>query len=734
MSRSRSPAAGERWRLGREWLAVGLLTSLAVAAVVLAGGLNRVNNVIYDRLALLRPTPPAKELVIIAIDDRSLARLGRWPWSRDLHAQLLDRLAQARPKAVVYDVLFLEPTAQDAALAAAMGRVPTLLPLSMQAPGPNGAPFALVRPPQPLAGAAAGLGQVNVRYDADGLLRRVHLRDGGPGAWTDHLALKAFHRLRPKAAVNADEMLVPFAGPPGAFPTVSFAQVLAGEVPDQVFKDRIVLVGATGAGMGDRFPTPVSGEAGDLSGVEFQANVLSALLQDREIRPAGEGWSLALGLGAVWLLMTAMLTLPPRRAMVVGLLLGLCVLGLSAGLLAGLRIWLMPAAALMGLILAYPLWGWRRLAAASAFLGAEIDRLAADPAMADLDKAPAPGGDLVGRQAWLLDRAIARMSALRRFTADALAALPDATLVLGAQDQVEMANDAARALFGPELEDQPWSALAGRLAASEPLTGPPSGLEGRQVRLADGRTLQVGLAARQAGGVILRFADVTALEAAHRQREQALQLLTHDMRAPQASILALLENPEVRADPQTLAGRIAGYARKTLALADGFVQLARAESGPVRAEAFDLADVVAQAADDLWPQWQAKGLKLEAQGPAEALARGDAALTARAVGNLLGNAVKFSPAGGTIRCTLAKGRGARAGQWVLRIADEGPGLDKAAVAGLFQPFKRFDTGRSDGAGLGLSFVRVVSERQGGFVACDSAPGRGAIFSLGVPQA
>lgn len=734
MPRSRPVAAGERWRLGREWLLVGLLTSLAVAACALTGALGRADNLIYDRLALLNPPPPAKELVIVAIDDRSLAELGRWPWGRAVHARLLDQLAQAKPKAVVYDVLFLEPSADDQALAQSMRGVRTLLPLTMQAPGPNGAPFTLVRPPEPLAGAAAGLGQVNVRYDPDGMLRRVHLRDGGAGAWTDHLALKAFRLARPKAARPPDELIVPFAGPPGAFPTVSFAQVLAGEVPVEVFRDRLVLVGATGAGMGDRFPTPVGGRGGDLSGVEFQANVLSSLLQGREVRPAGPLWSLGLGLGAVWLLMTAMLTLSPRRAMVVGLALGVGVLGLSAGLLAGLRIWLMPAPALLGLLVAYPLWGWRRLAAASAFLAAEIDRLAADPAMADLPKAPPAGGDLLGRQAWLLDRAIVRMSALRRFTADALAALPDATLVLGVGDQVEMANDAARALFGPDLEDKAWAELAGRLASAEPFDGPPSTLEGHQVRLADGRTLQVGLAARQAGGLILRLADVTALEAAHRQREQALQLLTHDMRSPQSSILALLDNPDAAADPQGLAHRIAGYARKTLALADGFVQLARAESGPVRAETFDFADIVAQAADDLWPQWQAKGLKLEAQGPNEALARGDASLTARAVGNLLGNAVKFSPAGGTIRCTLAKGRGGRAGQWVLRIADEGPGLDKAALAGLFQPFQRFDAGRSDGAGLGLSFVRVVAERQSGFVACDSAPGRGAIFSLGVPQA
>jgi signal transduction histidine kinase len=52
-------------------------------------------------------------------------------------------------------------------------------------------------------------------------------------------------------------------------------------------------------------------------------------------------------------------------------------------------------------------------------------------------------------------------------------------------------------------------------------------------------------------------------------------------------------------------------------------------------------------------------------------------------------------------------------------------------AGLFEPFKRFGDGKTEGVGLGLSFVRVVAQRQGGFVDCDSAPGRGAIFAFGV---
>ncbi|WP_304189577.1 CHASE2 domain-containing protein [Phenylobacterium aquaticum] len=736
---ARRPGGGPRSRLMREWLVVAATASLIVAGCALTGLFARADNLVYDRLMALAPLKPDPRVVIVAIDDRSLAEIGRWPWGRDAHARLLEVLAQSGPKAVIYDVLFLEPSDQDAALAAAMAKVPTVLPVLTQAPGPDGAAFAVTPPTPALARAAAGLGQVNVRYDADGLLRRVHLRDGGPGHWIDHLALKGFRLIDPHAPSPPDALLVPFAGPPGSFPTIAFASVLRGEVPPQAFRGRIVLVGATAAGMGDRFPTPVSGHGADLSGVEFQANVVSALLQGREIRPL-PAWAAALfALGALLALLVCVLRLAPRAAMAAGGVIGLLVLGVSAGLLMTLRVWLPPVPALAGLVLVYPLWGWRRLAAASAFLGAEIDRLAADPAMGPAAADPAPAADLVGRQAWLLEQAIDRMSALRRFAADALTALPDATLVLDAHDRVEMANAAARTLFaaaGP-MEGRSWPDLADTLplADLEPI---PQALasDGRELRLSDGRTLQVGIALRQAApgeaaGRILRFADVTALESAHRQREQALQLLTHDMRSPQSSILALLDNPRQAGGPEALSARIAGYARRTLALADGFVQLARAESSALRPVQFDLADLLVQAVDDLWPQWRAKGLNVETKAPESVIVLGDEALTARAIGNLLGNAVKFSPEGGRITCVLARGRGARAAYWVLKIADEGPGLSAQDKASLFEPFKRFGDGKTEGVGLGLSFVRVVAQRQGGFVDCDSAPGRGAIFAFGV---
>jgi CHASE2 domain-containing sensor protein len=86
--------------------------------------------------------PPLDDIVIIAIDNPSLQTLGRWPWPRTLHADLLNTLAQAKPKAIAYDVLFVEPDADpkaDVALGTAMKAAgPVFLPLLIEVPPRQG--------------------------------------------------------------------------------------------------------------------------------------------------------------------------------------------------------------------------------------------------------------------------------------------------------------------------------------------------------------------------------------------------------------------------------------------------------------------------------------------------------------------------------------------------------------------------------------------------------------------
>ena len=115
-------------------------------------------------------------------------------------------------------------------------------------------------------------------------------------------------------------------------------------------------------------------------------------------------------------------------------------------------------------------------------------------------------------------------------------------------------------------------------------------------------------------GWIAGLVDVSALHAAERQREDALRLLSHDMRSPQASILALVEIERARAEPalaRELLGRIERYAQRALTLADDFVQLARAESQAYVLEPASLTELVIDASDEVWPQAHARRISLQ---------------------------------------------------------------------------------------------------------------------------
>ncbi|WEK58481.1 MAG: CHASE2 domain-containing protein [Candidatus Brevundimonas phytovorans] len=740
-----------------EWGLVAAVTALLVGWLALTPVADRADNLVYDGLIRLQDGPADPSIVIIAIDDRSLSELGRWPWPRTLHAALIERLSQARPRAVAYDVLFTEPAAaaDDVALADALTRAGDVhLPLLVDAPGQNGAAWQVSAPAPDLAKAAAGLGHVNMIVDGDGVIRRAPLyMQAGDQTWPQLIlplaetarAVAAPPRADPssgEALIAAAPEAIAYRGPPGRFRTLSFVDVLNGEVPADFLKDKLVLVGATAPGMGDRYATPAAPH-GELSpGVEIQAALLQTLIEGGGPRTVSPPWVLALSLLPLALLIGGFLTLRPSANMVLGA--GLIVLTLVLTAVAFLTsgLWFPPAAAVAGLALAYPLWSWRRLAAASAYMQSEVEtfqREAAPVPIAGLTSvAIAPRhGDVVAKQVDTLRAALKQLRDLDRFIADALRSLPDATVVAAPDGRVLVANDRAHALFGADLG--PDAHLADlfltlgepawrRFVADEaPDLGDILAPEGQVLKVA---AAPLTNAEGRPVGHIVRFADMTGFRVAERQREQALQLLSHDMRAPQVSILTLLDGRQDRADP-AFERRIGDYARQTLDLAEGYVQLARAESQPYRSLILDLGQVLMDAADTLWPQASAKGVVIQTpDGEDEHLVQGDPALLRRLLTNLLDNALKYGPAGGVIACTLTSAEEAGRPVWALRIRDQGPGLSEEAERRLFQPFGHGDAD-ARGSGLGLAFVRTVARRHGGQVVYEA--GVGATFVLTLPR-
>ena len=300
-------AAPRDHRANTRWFERGLLSALLLACVVAlsaARSFEHIDLALTDQLSRLSTQPISEEIVIVAIDDKSLAEIGRWPWARHTHATVIEQITAANPKAIGLDLILVEPghasTADDHLLGEAIarnGRV--VLPLVLQDRLGDGT-LSRSEPAAALAAAAAALGHIHLEIDPDGIVRSTFLREGDGDRWWDHFAVALLRvggfalpaelpgqRAPVSPTARTPEAgtwyrdhwaQIPYAGPPGSVVRVSYADVLQGRVPPETFAQKYVLVGATASGMGDAYATPRSGEAELMPGVEIAANVVNALL------------------------------------------------------------------------------------------------------------------------------------------------------------------------------------------------------------------------------------------------------------------------------------------------------------------------------------------------------------------------------------------------------------------------------------------------------------------------
>src|SRR5690606_14566434 len=219
------------------------------------------------------------------------------------------------------------------------------------------------------------------------------------------------------------------------------------------------------------------------------------------------------------------------------------------------------------------------------------------------------------------------------------------------------------------------------------------------------------------------------------QREEALRFLSHDMRSPQNAILALTQLQRYGKAPLAeaeLLDRVDRCASRTLGLVDGFVRLARAESTALDFQAIDLGELLHAVCDERWPMARRRRIVIAVDAtPGRAIVQADGDMLGRALGNLVDNAVHYSPDGAHVLCRLY----AEANHWIVSVKDKGRGLSADQQARLFEPFQRFDVdspGNPEGSGLGLALVHTVVQRHGGRVEVESARGHGSVFRVILP--
>lgn len=341
------------------------------------------------------------------------------------------------------------------------------------------------------------------------------------------------------------------------------------------------------------------------------------------------------------------------------------------------------------------------------------------------------------------DRARARLEAM-------LANLSDGVIVTDQRGGLIRLNRAAATLLAfpnPTPANQPflqiardhelWELLRTALVApAGDNTARTATIEhGLSRRTLDATAKRLDGAGERLGLLVLR--DVTELRRLERVRREFVANVSHELRTPLASIKALVETLEAGAiDDQDVAGhflhQIVGEVDRLAALVDDLLDLARLESGRVTLHAEPLApgDLLRRGLDRLRPQTERARLTLDLVTADDLpLVFVDRAQIEQVLLNLVHNAIKFTPPGGTITVS------ATADPHALRVSvrDTGVGVADDELPRLFERFYKADKARrSDGTGLGLAIAKHIVQAHGGTIGAESHPGRGATFSFTLP--
>ena len=373
-----------------------------------------------------------------------------------------------------------------------------------------------------------------------------------------------------------------------------------------------------------------------------------------------------------------------------------------------------------------------------------------------------------------LQRGRADLAASKATLEQAMSVMPDGLLLLGADDRVLAWNQRYLALF-PWLRETiqvgvHFRDLATAAARAHLPDGTPQQLEawieGRLARRSSGggtfaQDVVSGLVVHTSerrtpgGGSVCVYHDITAAErdlalakvaaeAANEAKSRFLATMSHEMRTPLNGVLGmiglLLASP-LNPTQMRQAGLIRSSGQTLLAVLNDILDLSKIEAGRMDLEIlpFALADTLQDVVSLLAVRAEARGLVLTLQLPADlpAALRGDASRLRQVLFNLVGNALKFTEAGG-VRVVVSH-RLQDDGRIGLTIAvqDTGIGIPAEALPRLFTRFSQADSStarRYGGTGLGLAITREIVELMGGRISVQSEPGVGSCFSVDLPLA
>jgi adenylate cyclase len=333
--------------------------------------LEMLESKLFDyRFKMRGPVAPSDKIVIAAIDEKSIERLGRWPWPRSRMAELVDRLSDAGAEVIVFDVIYSEQEANDTKLAQAIGNAGNVIlpivfdfgektswqkveipanfgfhavsnPERFEEYSPIQAKGVLIPVPQ-LVQAAMGWESLviysNGRFYPSTALNAAAYYLGVP---LEAMTLRATEGVQlGKRFVPTDQwgrILINYYGPGATFRHLAVSDIIENRVQKSDLEGKIVIIGATAVGIYDLRVTPFSSA---MPGVEKHANVIASLLENRFLTKASRTVNIAFILLTGIIFSSIVARLSAKWATVFTALLMFLVLCLGYGIFVQKGIWI----------------------------------------------------------------------------------------------------------------------------------------------------------------------------------------------------------------------------------------------------------------------------------------------------------------------------------------------------------------------------------------------------------
>lgn len=344
----------------RKFLIEWFLLSIIIACLTIAyaeTGWHRYGYVLYDNLSKLITTSEkqADNIIIIAIDNKSLNTLGRWPWPREYHADLIRTLQHTAPKVLAFNIFFTEDEeSADSGLvfkdSIEHSNFPVILPILE---GSHYSDFFFKT-------YNTLLSTVNIVPDPDGVIRRVKLIDNSSNIFLPQMSLQAYWGAGYKSIEPAQiyhEQLIDYEYIDNSgFRVISYSDVLKGNYTNGDFSGKIVLVGVTAKALGESFVTPITTSH---SAVGIHAQIISNILSKSFIVDLDKITSAYISAAVILFYLLVVFLITKIHISYVALTFSFCVL-LASAVLLYLGVWWSPISSITVFFFSWIIWNWRR--------------------------------------------------------------------------------------------------------------------------------------------------------------------------------------------------------------------------------------------------------------------------------------------------------------------------------------------------------------------------------------